>query len=72
MALPAVVLEAAYEVPGVGVGEVRVQQVRVEFAPMSGEARAPLYYGRHSAVPGIFLMDAQTVRELAGPLLAAP
>ena len=72
LALPAVVLEAAYEVPGVGVGEVRVQQVRVEFAPMSGEARAPLYYGRHSAVPGIFLMDAQTVRELAGPLLAAP
>ncbi len=71
LALPSVVLEAAYEVPGGSAGEVRLEQAKVEFAPMSGEARAPLYYGRHSGVPGIFLIEAQTVRELSGALLEA-
>lgn len=69
LALAPLVIEAAYEVPGEGTAPARVQQVRLEFAPMSSEGRAPLVYGRHSAVPGVFLMDAQTVKDLSAPLL---
>jgi len=67
-----IILDAAYEIPAGQPGETaRIQQIRVEFAPMSAEAHAPLYYGRHSAVPGIFLIDAQTVKDLTLPLLKA-
>ena len=66
-----VVLEAAYDLPADGSANPKLQQVRVEFAPMSAMERAPLFFGRHSAVPGVFLIDAQTVRELSRPLLKA-
>ena len=69
LALAPIVIEAAYETPGEGTEAPRVNQVRLEFAPMSTEERAPLYYGRHSAVPGVFLIDAQSVRDLSAQLL---
>ena len=71
LAVAPVVIEAAYETPGDTAGTPKVQQVRVEFAPMSPSERAPLYYGRHSAVPGVFLIDAQTAREFGAPLVKA-
>lgn len=71
LAVAPVVIEAAYETPGDTAGTPKVQQVRVEFAPMSSSERAPLYYGRHSAVPGVFLIDAQTAREFGAPLVKA-
>ena len=71
LAVAPIVIEVAYETPGDSPGGVKVQQIRMEFAPMSTEERAPLYYGRHSAVPGVFLIEAQTVRDLASPLLKA-
>ena len=69
LAVAPIVIEAAYETPGEGTEAPRVNQVRLEFAPMSTEERAPLYYGRHSAVPGVFLIDAQSVRDLSAQLL---
>ncbi len=67
-----VVLEAAYDIPADAAGKpARSQQVRVELAPMSTDERAPLWYGRHSLVPGVFLIGADAVRELSGPLLKA-
>ena len=69
--LSPIVIEAAYETRGETPGTPKLQQVRVEFAPMSGAERAPLYYGRHSGVPGVFLIEAQTARELGLPLLKA-
>ena len=69
LALAPIVIEAAYETPAEGTEAPKVNQVRLEFAPMSTEERAPLYYGRHSAVPGVFLIDAQSVRDLSAQLL---
>ncbi len=69
LALAPIVIEAAYETPAEGTEAPKVNQVRLEFAPMSTEERAPLYYGRHSAVPGVFLIDAQAVRDLSAQLL---
>ncbi|MES2467421.1 MAG: DUF4340 domain-containing protein [Verrucomicrobiota bacterium] len=69
LALAPIVIEAAYETPAEGTEVPKVNQVRLEFAPMSTEERAPLYYGRHSAVPGVFLIDAQSVRDLSAQLL---
>ena len=66
-----IVIEAAYETRAETPVTPKLQQVRVEFAPMSGAERAPLYYGRHSGVPGVFLIEAQTARELGLPLLKA-
>ncbi len=71
LAAAPVVLEAAHEGAADSSGKPAVQQVRLEFAPMSTAERAPLFYGRHSAVPGVFLIDAQTVRDLSQPLLKA-
>jgi hypothetical protein len=67
-----IVLEAAYETPAAGNGAAaKTHQIRIELAPMSTDERAPLYYGRHSAVPGIFLIGVPTVKELTTPLLKA-
>ena len=66
-----IVIEAAYETRAETPVTPKLQQVRVEFAPMSGAERAPLYYGRHSGVPGVFLIESQTARELGLPLLKA-
>lgn len=71
LAAAPIVLEAAYEAPGEAGGAAKLQQIRVEFAPMSTAERAPLFYGRHSGVPGVFLIDARTARDLAAPLLKA-
>lgn len=69
LAAAPIVIEAAYETAGAAAGAPDLQQVRVEFAPMSTSERAPLYYGRHSAVPGVFLINAQTARDFGSPLL---
>lgn len=70
LATAPIVLDAAYEIPASQPGETaRIQQIRVEFAPMSADQQAPLYYGRYSTVPGIFLIDTQTVKDLSLPLL---
>ena len=71
LAVAPIVIEAAYETAGDTPAMPKLQQVRVEFAPMSASERAPLYYGRHSAVPGVFLINAQTARDFGSPLLKA-
>lgn len=71
LAAAPVVIEAAFEKGADSNAAGRSQQIRLEFAPMSTSDRAPLFYGRHSTVPGVFLIDAQTVKDLAAPLLKA-
>ena len=67
-----IILEAAYEVQSSESGATpRTNQIRIELAPMSTDERAPLYFGRHSSVSGIFLISAQPVKELTTPLLKA-
>ena len=67
-----IILEAAYEVQSSESGATpRTNQIRIELAPMSTDERAPLYFGRHSSVSGIFLISAKAVMELTTPLLKA-
>lgn len=64
-----IIIDAAYRAYGAQANSEHTEQIRVEFAPMTADGRSPLYFGRHSKVPGIFLIRAQTVQELAQPLL---
>ncbi|RYD38574.1 MAG: DUF4340 domain-containing protein [Verrucomicrobiaceae bacterium] len=68
-----IVIEATYEVLSVKSPTPKVEKIRLEFAPMgSAEGGRILYYGRHSLVPGVFLIKGTTVQELIQPLLKTP
>ncbi|MES2707605.1 MAG: DUF4340 domain-containing protein [Verrucomicrobiota bacterium] len=68
---PPIVIEASYGAYAPKASTPHTEKIRLEFAPMNANGPSPLYYGRHSGVPGIFLIKAQTVQELIQPLLKA-
>lgn len=67
-----IVIEGSYEAYGTKVNDSHIEKFRLEFAPMPTTGGSPpFYYGHHSNVDGIFLIKAQTVKELTQPLLKA-
>lgn len=53
-------------------GEFEIREVTIDLAPMNSSGAAPYFYGRHSDLDGIFLIDAPSARKLLTPLLKPP
>lgn len=67
-----IVIEAECDAEAGTPAPVQTYSIKLELAPMGEDPRAPLYYGRHSSVPGVFLIDSASVRDLTQPLLQDP